>query len=97
MELLETRYAATNKKLDVSSMMQYFALDSFTNLQCGKSWDCLDREADETGIIRNIKSVAHKMSILAELPELAILLLKPLFHWLRPSEKDAKGVGKILG
>ncbi|KAJ4418717.1 hypothetical protein N0V82_005390 [Gnomoniopsis sp. IMI 355080] len=98
--LIRNRYISQGdqyRPLDFARVVQYFTLDSITRIAFGEAFGYLATDSDVYGYIESLEIMMPRLSSVNDIP----LLRNALFSkWglllTGPSQKDAKGWGKLL-
>lgn len=76
--------------------IQYYTLDAATDIAFGKPIGYVERDEDFYEYIKAVDDGFQTIAVVSTYPSLVTLLATPLFKWILPSDKDEKGVGRIL-
>ncbi|KAF2996861.1 hypothetical protein E8E13_004378 [Curvularia kusanoi] len=99
-KLIRSKYISTTdsyRPVDLAEKLQYFTLDTISDLAFGKPLGYLQQDADPYDYLEAIDASMPVYSTLGNLPWLANLLHSPLFRRFLPSERDKGGFGAIIG
>lgn len=95
--LIETRYVATNRPLDFGRKAQYFTLDTIADLAYGDPFGFLEKDSDQHSYIKITEEQFSMLLTLAIYPWIMSFLSSPLLKSFLPSDKDLVGFGKFMG
>ncbi|KAK0644678.1 cytochrome P450 monooxygenase [Cercophora newfieldiana] len=102
---IRTKYAADPSNptelpkphLDMGRMAQYFTLDSIMKIAFARSFGFLETESDPYGHLDMLDEMVPTMNCVSMVPYLAYIASSSwITKLLTPSEKNAKGIFKIL-
>lgn len=99
-ELLKSKYLSTKSKaipVDFSRKVQYLTVDVITKIGFGKAFGDLKNDADMGGYLEHSEQGFAIICGIVALGLAPILQWPPLARLIGPSEKDASGLGKVMG
>ncbi|GKT61749.1 pisatin demethylase [Colletotrichum tofieldiae] len=94
--LLDT-YVSEDKPFDFGFKAQYFTLDVISDIAFGQPFGDLTTDSDVHEYIKTMERNMPTILMTSVLPWLLAVLSSSIFRSMMPSEKDAIGVGKIMG
>lgn len=98
--VIRERYAGEGnrgKMLDLASMSQYFTLDSIAEIAFGLEWGLVEAEEDKFGTMKMVEEIARPSVVVSGVPWLrAVMGSDWVLKLVGPSEKDKKGIGRLL-
>ncbi|KAK4464567.1 putative cytochrome P450 E-class, group IV [Cladorrhinum samala] len=98
--VIRERYAEggdRGKMLDLARMSQYFTLDSISEIAFGLEWGLVEAEEDRFGTMQTVEEIARPSVVVSGIPWLRAFLGSDwLLKFVGPSEKDKKGIGRLL-
>ncbi|OHW98813.1 cytochrome P450 [Colletotrichum incanum] len=94
---LVDKYVSEDKPFDFGFKAQYFTLDVISDIAFGQPFGDLATDSDVHEYIKTMERNMPTILMTSVLPWLLALFSSPIFRSMMPSEKDAIGVGKIMG
>ncbi|OAA58727.1 Cytochrome P450 [Cordyceps fumosorosea ARSEF 2679] len=92
---LLTKYASSDKALDLGHKVQYFTMDVISDLAFGKPFGFLETDSDVYRYIETTERAFSVVMIAATVPVLVRVLASPLLSVV-PSEADKIGFGPVI-
>ncbi|KAK3944874.1 cytochrome P450 [Diplogelasinospora grovesii] len=100
MDLIERKYLSSDgefRPMDFARKIQYFTLDTISQLAFGKNFGHVREDRDVYQYIKITEESMPVMLILTVFPALARMLQSRMMRGLLPSEKDKVGFGRFIG
>jgi hypothetical protein len=99
-KLIRTKYLTTAseyKPVDLSRLVQYFTLDTITNLAFGSEFGYLETESDIFDYIKILRNTIVFFQLCGDLPFLRRIFFSNLgLRLLAPKAGDQNGMGKLM-
>jgi cytochrome P450 len=95
--LLETKYAATGQPFDMGKKVQFFTMDTISDISFGEPIGFLASDSDKYQYCEAFEKQMPTLIVTTVLPVLVKILQWPLVKKLGPSDRDPLGFGKLLG
>jgi hypothetical protein len=99
-KLIETKYISTVsdfRPLEFAKKAQYFTLDVITSIAFGDPFGYLTKDEDIHEYIKTTEETLPAIIMVGVFPWLNRVLQSPLMRMFLPSDKDALGLGKVMG
>jgi hypothetical protein len=99
-KLIETKYISTSstfRTMDFARKAQFLTLDVITAIGFGKAFGYLVKDEDVHGYIKTTEETLPFIIMVGVLPWLTYVLQSRVMKMFLPSEKDALGIGKVMG
>ena len=99
-KLVEDKYISTGtqyRPMDIASRSQYFTIDVITELAFGKTFNCIEQDADVRGYVPSIEGNTPRVPLINMFPKAAKYLYKRPLRWIFFPEDKPVGLGPIIG